>query len=254
MERRDENGFSLATIRLGGWALVVGALAFIGAFAYLAVRFNYPDVLDGRAVEVLPALLATGSAGRAAWAFYALLPIVWIPAGIGSFHALRHTGEGRMRLAMHFATLATISMMLGLMRWPSIHWELAKAYASAGADQAVLLDGVFLGLNRYLGNFIGEFLGELSMSLFFLFASVAMLRRTSSYPRWVGYLGVVTAVAGLIGMFRNVTELVAWVAEINNYLLPFWMIVFGVSMIRTPRSNSTQQLPRPGFGPAAELP
>ena len=34
--------------------------------------------------------------------------------------------------------------------------------------------------------------------------------------------------AGFVRMFRNVTAVVAPVAAINNYLLPLWMIVFGV--------------------------
>ena len=201
----------------------------MAVFAYLAAQFNYPDVLDGRAADVLPALLATGATGRAVWAVYAFLPLLFIPAGIGAFHALRRAGDGSMRLATHFATLSAISMMLGLMRWPSIHWELARVYSSASADQRTVIDALFLGLNRYLGNYIGEFLGELSINVFFLLSALAMLRLGS---RWVAYLGIVAAVAGLIGMFRNVSDGVAWIAEINNYLLPLWMIVFGVRLMR----------------------
>lgn len=62
------------SIRFGGAALIVGALGFMGVFAYLASQFGYPEVLDGEASEVLPALLATGPAGRAAWALYGFLP------------------------------------------------------------------------------------------------------------------------------------------------------------------------------------
>ncbi len=207
----------------------------MAVFAYLAARFNYPDVLDGQAGDVLPALLATGAVGRAVWAIYAFLPLLFIPAGIGAFHALRSSNEGSMRMATHFATLAAISMMLGLMRWPSIHWELARAYAPASIDQRTVIDAVFLGLNRYLGNYIGEFLGELSLNVFFLLSALAMLRLAGR--RWIAYLGIVAAVAGLIGMFRNVSDGVAWIAEINNYLLPLWMIVFGVALVREPRAQ-----------------
>ena len=98
-----------------------------------------------------------------------------------------------MRVATHFATLAAISMMLGLMRWPSVHWELAKAYVTAAPDQRLTLDAIFLGLNRYLGNYIGEFIGELCVSIFFLISGAAMLRAGSRFPRWQGYLGIVTA-------------------------------------------------------------
>ncbi|HYK01696.1 MAG TPA: DUF4386 family protein [Thermoanaerobaculia bacterium] len=218
-------------VRIGGLSLIFGAVAFMGVFAWLAARFNYPEVLDGRAADVLPALLATGDTGRAVWALYALLPLCWIPASVGAFHALRARSEGAMRAAMYFAVVSSIAMILGLVRWPSFHWELARTWA---ADPAVrpALDAVFNAANVYLGNYIGEFLGELCFSLFFLLSAAAMLAEDSGFPRWMGWLGVATGAAGLIGMFRNVTGAVNVVAEVNNYLLPLWMIVFGVGLLR----------------------
>jgi uncharacterized protein DUF4386 len=225
------------TIRAGGIALVAGAVAFVGVFAFLAARFDYPAVLDGSASDVLPELLNTGPSGRAAWALYGFLPLVWIPAGVGAFQALRPNREGSMRMAMLFAWLATMSMMLGLLRWPSVHWALAEVYATVEAPDRALIGALFTGLNSYLGNYIGEFLGELSVSLFFLLSSLAMLTPGGRFPRWMGYVGVVTAIAGLIGMFRNVTSVVDPVAAVNNYLLPVWMVAFGVGLLRYDRAG-----------------
>lgn len=220
-----------AVVRVGGFSLILAAIAFMGVFSYLAAKFNYPEVLDGRAADVLPALLATGDTGRAVWAIYALLPLFWIPASVGAFHALRSRSEGAMRAGMLFAVVSSLAMTLGLMRWPSFQWELARAWA-ADASVRPALDAVFNAANAYLGNSIGEFLGELCFSLFFLLTASAMLERESGFPRWVGWLGMVTGAAGLIGMFRNVSTAVTPVAEVNNYLLPLWMIVFGVSLLR----------------------
>ena len=114
------------TIRAGGWALIVGALSFVAVFAFLAARFDYPALLDGPAEVVLPKLLATGTAGRLAWALYGLLPLIWIPAGVGAYYALRRTHPGAMLLGLQAAVLAALSMMLGLMRWPSMQWRLAE--------------------------------------------------------------------------------------------------------------------------------
>jgi hypothetical protein len=219
-------------VRAGGVTLVVGALAFVSVFAYLAARFDYPEVLNGAASDVLPRLLATGREGRLVWAVYGMLPLIWIPAGVGAFHALRHTGEGAMRTAMLFATLSTMTMMLGLLRWPSLHWELAQAFAIGGSSEQAVISAAFAAFNSYLGNYIGEFLGELSISVFFLLSARAMLDARSGFPRWLAYLGLLTAVAGLVGMFRNVTDAVGPVADINNYLLPVWMIAFGVGLLR----------------------
>lgn len=226
---------SRTLIRLGGLSLVLGALAFMTVFSYLAARFHYPEVLDGPAATVLPALLSMGDAGRTAWAIYALLPLIWLPAGVGAMEALGPVRPGAMRLALVFAALAALTMMLGLMRWPTLHWHLAQVQASADPAQQALIAGLFDGLNTYLGNCLGEFVGELSFSLFFLLSALTWLQSGAAW-RWVGWLGVATGIAGLVGMFRNLSTLVVPVAEVNNYLLPLFMIVFGVALMRWPRA------------------
>jgi hypothetical protein len=227
------------TILAGGVALVGGALSFLGVFSYLAARFHYPEVLDGRAGDVLPALLATGTEGRVAWAIYGVLPLVFIPAGIGAFEALRERFAGPMRVGVLFAFLAAVCMVLGLMRWPSMHWEVARAWETGGVDERLVLAALFDGLNAYLGNFVGEFLGELSFSVFFLLSGIGLLRHHTA-PRWIGWWGITTALLGLIGLWRNVTHAVQLVADANNYLLPAWMIGFGVWLIMTSRRESRE--------------
>lgn len=222
---------SLITVRVGGLALIFGAIAFVAVFSFLAARFDYPAILDGAADDVLPRLLATGTPGRTAWALYAFLPLVWLPAGVGAYYALRRSHPGAMLLALQFAVLAAISMMLGLMRWPSVHWHLAQLHAAASPEQRQVIATIFDGLNSYLGNYIGEFLGELSFSLFFLLSSWALLRSRSA-PAWVAAAGLAVAAAGLAGMLRNVTDVVAPVAAANNYLLPGWMVVLGLVLLR----------------------
>jgi len=222
-------GDSHVAARAGGWSLIVAALGFIGVFGYLAARFDYPDVLDGGAADVLPRLLALGAAGRAVWAVYAFIPLLLIPAGIGAYAALRDVAPHAMRAALMFAVIAAVSMLLGLARWPSVHWELARAYPSTSPDARAALDAVFLGLNVYLGNYVGEFLGELSLNAFFLLSAFAFLR---AGRRWVGYAGLAVGVIGLLAGFRNVTPVVAPIADVNNYLLPLWLIVFGAVLAR----------------------
>jgi len=222
-----------AVIRFGGFCLAGGAVAFLGVFAYLAARFNYPDVLDGPAATVLPNLLATGQQGRLVWALYALLPLIWIPAGVAAYEALAPVRRAPMRLALVFAVVAALAMMLGLMRWPSVHWHLALAFEHAAPPEQAVLAAVFDGLNTYLGNYIGEFLGELSFSVFFLLTSIAWLQEPRGH-KWLGWFGVGTATLGLVGMFRNVTSAVAPIAALNNYLLPAFMIILGVALVRWP--------------------
>lgn len=187
----------------GGLSFIIGALAFVAVFSWLAAKFDYPKILDGEAAEVLPRLRGGGATMRAVW------PDV--------------TGAGVCvgRLARHVP---------GVMRWPSIHWVLADAYEKAGPDARPAIGATFTGLNVYLGNYIGEFLGELCLGAFFLLSALAM-RAEPGYPAWLGICGAVFAVLLVAGAFRNVTWRVQWLADINNYLLPLWMIALGVALV-----------------------
>jgi hypothetical protein len=223
------------SIRLGGWSLIVGAAAFVGVFTYLAASFDYPAILDGPAATVLPRLRATGATGRMVWALYAFLPLLWIPAGVGAYRALRGSHPGFMLLGLQCTVVGALSMMLGLMRWPTIHWRLAEELATADSSRQAVLTAMFDGLNSYLGNFIGEALGELSVNAFF-FLSAWALWQSQAVPRWLASFGLVTAVVGLIGLWRNVTPPVGPVAGLDNYLLPLWIVAFGVILLRLGRT------------------
>jgi hypothetical protein len=141
-----------------------------------------------------------------------------------------------MRLGMLMATVAAVTMMLGLLRWPSIQWDLALAFHLASDEGRIVLTAVFDGLNRYLGNYLGEFVGELSLNAFFVLSGRAMLK-TDTVPRWMGWLGIASGILGWLAMWRNVTDVVGLAAELNNIVLPLWMIVFGIGLIRVTRSE-----------------
>ena len=99
------------TILAGGIALVGGAVAFLGVFSYLAARFQYPEVLDGARRTCSPRSWRPGRP-RAAWSLYSVLPLVFIPAGVAAFEALRERAAGPMRVGMLFRLVAAVSMML----------------------------------------------------------------------------------------------------------------------------------------------
>jgi hypothetical protein len=213
----------------GSLCFIVGALAFVLVFSFLAANFDYPNILDGSAAEVLPRLSAGGSTMRAVWAIYALLPLLLLPGAVAA-HLACPASRGRMTLALVVASIGALAMCLGLMRWPSVHWALASTYAQSGAETKNSLGAVFTGLNLYLGNYIGEFLGEACLSAFFLLVGLSMLDE-ARFPRWLAWCGVAFALLFLVGAFRNIVAAVQIVADLNNILLPLWMLVLGVSLI-----------------------
>lgn len=166
---------------------------------------------------------------RAIWALYAFLPLLLVPGAVGAFFACP-SSRGRMTLALVAASLGSLAMCLGLMRWPSIHWVLAEAYAQPGVEAQRSIAAVFLGLNVYLGNYIGEFLGEMCLAFFFFFSGLS-LAKERQFPKWLGWCGVGLSFLFVVGALRNVTPAVQRIADVNNALLPLWMVVLGVSLI-----------------------
>lgn len=202
--------------------------------------------VDAPAAEVLPDLLALGTGGRAVWALYGMLPLLLIPAAVGTEALLGPGAPARLRGATAAAGLAALCMLLGLLRWPTLQWSLAAAWSEAASpDVRVVIARLFDGLNLYLGNYIGEFLGELFINGFFLLAADAT-RGDPRFPRWTAAAGVAAATMGFLAMWRNVTPAVSWIAELENAVLPLWMIVFGVLLVRAAGRERPEEGTPPG--------
>jgi hypothetical protein len=50
--------------------------------------------------------------------------------------------------------------------------------------------------------------------------------------RWAGYAGVAVGAVGILAAFRNATPSVGPIADINNYILPLWLVALGIVLVR----------------------
>jgi hypothetical protein len=216
--------------RIAGLVLIVTSLGFVGVFAFLAANFGYPAVLDGAAAEVLPAFVAGGPRLRWVWAVYAALPTGVALAATLAYPLLRSSGETRARLGLVAALISASAMTAGLMRWPTLHYVLGQRFAVAGAEEQRLLSALFDAANLYLGNVAGEFIGELTLCVWFATTSLA-IAGSGRRGRWLRHVGLFTTLSLTLGAFRNVTSVVAPVAELNNSLLPLWLIALGAALL-----------------------
>jgi hypothetical protein len=222
-------------VTLGGWSLIAATILFAAVFSYLAAAFNYPDVLDGAAADVLPQLLALGVPGRAVWIIYGLIPLLLIPTGRGVDAAVRSVAPQLGRAVRWLAALSAAAMMTGLLRWPTLHWSLAESWVTASPESRTAMASTFATANLYLGNVIGEFLGELFLNAFFLVAAVSLAKAA---PRqWLAVVGIAAAVLGWLAMLRNLTPLVSTIAEVNNVVLPLWMLTLGIALLTMPKRS-----------------
>jgi Domain of unknown function (DUF4386) len=215
--------------RVGAMALIFGATGFIGVFLYLHSAFGYPDVLGQGAAEVLPRLAAGGSKLRTAWLLYSALPLTLLIAGIASMPLLEDGGgRGLARLGAAAASLAAIAMMLGLVRWPSIHDVLASRWATASAEQRETYAAIFDAANRYLGNLLGELLGELALAGWFACVGVALRR---SERRLGGTFVLAAAAIVAVSALRQLTTAVAPIAALGPVVLPVGLLAIAGFML-----------------------
>jgi hypothetical protein len=217
----------------GGASLIAATILFALVFSYLAATFDYPDVLDRQAGEVLPALLALGTTGRAIWVSYGLMPLLLLPTALGVNDAVKLTTPRLGRAAVWLAALSAVAMMTGLLRWSTLQWNLAESWATASPESRSAMASTFATANFYLGNVIGEFLGELFLNAFFLVAAVSLAKAASR--QWLAVAGIGAAALGWAAMLRNITPRVSAVAEVNNVVLPLWMLTLGIALLTTRR-------------------
>src|SRR4051795_11301232 len=125
--------------------ILAAVLANVG-FTALGSIFNYPDVLDEPAGNVLADFRAHESAVSAWFSVLALSAALLAPIAIG---VGRLSAERAMRVAVRVGIAAAVVQVVGLLRWPI----LVPGYASEGDTASFRTAGDILGTG------IGETLG-----------------------------------------------------------------------------------------------
>src|SRR3954471_8081833 len=125
---------SVATV--AGLLLVAVPLAFNAAFALLAARFDYPDVLRRPTSEVLAKFRAGGTALVLTWWAFALTAVLMVPLVILLGRAIDDADPTLLAVATATGVLAALVQVLGLIRWPFLVPYLARADADPAASPA----------------------------------------------------------------------------------------------------------------------
>ncbi len=175
-----------------GLLLIAVPLAFNAAFALLAARFDYPDVLRRPTAEVLERFRAGGSALVLTWWAFALTAVAMVPLVVLLAQAIGDADPALLAVATVTGILAALVQFLGLVRWPFLVPYLARADAQADASPArrEAIDVVFQAANRYLGVAVGEHLGYALTGAWTLLAGIA-LTQSSVVPSIIGVAGIV---------------------------------------------------------------
>jgi hypothetical protein len=218
------------TSRRTALLLILAAVLANVAFAALGSIFEYPDVLDHPARDVLASFREHEGAVSAWFTVLALASALLAPIAIGVGRLA--PDDPRMRVAVRVGILAAVVQVIGLLRWPI----LVPGYAADGNASA------FRTASDVLGTAIGETAGYALTATWALLV-VATLGRAFA-GRWFVALGDASAVLVAVGVLSPLDLPVVDEANFAGYVLySVWLIAFGVVLLvrerRAARATAT---------------
>jgi Domain of unknown function (DUF4386) len=211
--------------RLTASLLILAAVLANVGFTALGSMFNYPDVLDEPAGQVLAAFREDQSAVSAWFGVLALAAALMAPIAVGVGQLSSHRA---MRIALPVGIAAAVVQVIGLLRWPI----LVPGYAADRNTDA------FSTASDILGTAIGESVGYLLTATWTVLVIVALGRRYAG--RWFQALGGVSAALVLAGVLSPLGLPVIDSANFIGYVLwSVWLIAFAVVILVHERRRSS---------------
>jgi hypothetical protein len=219
--------------------LIAVPLGFNAAFALLAARFDYPEILRRPTDEVLARFRQGGSGLVFVWWAFALSAVLFAPLVVLLSNSLDGADGPLLAVATTIGVLAAAVQFLGLIRWPFLVPYLARIAADpdTSAARRETVDVVFQSFNRYLGVAVGEHLGYGLTGAWSVLSGIAVTQ-SSAAPSWLGLIGVIAGGALLLCSleFVGAYEPAGWtiagkLTPIAYVVWSLWLIALGIALL-----------------------
>jgi hypothetical protein len=218
--------------------ILAAVLANVG-FTALGTIFNYPDVLDEPAGEVLATFHAKQGAVSAWFSVLALSATLFAPIAIGVGRLSR---ERAMRIAVPVGVAAAVVQVVGLLRWPILVPGYASDAVSGNPAVAAAARDSFTTASDILGTAIGETVGYLLTATWTVLVIVALGRRYAG--RWFVVLGAGSAALVVVGVLSPLGLPVIDTANFFGYVLwSIWLIAFAITILVHERRGAASRAP-----------
>jgi hypothetical protein len=227
--------------RLTAALLIAVPVLFNVCFVLLGAAFDYPDILRQPAETILRRFDEGGTSLVALWYAFALTPALFLPAALLLRRAFR-SDSPLLDLATPLAIAASLTQLLGLVRWPFLVPSLARTYLDPASNEATRAAAIaiFEAFHRYAGVAVGEHLGYLFTAAWTLVIAGAM-RSTPGFRRWLSWVGIVAALGILVGLLEPAGVDIAGTVNALAYVLwSLWLIGTGVALLRTNSPTTVQ--------------
>lgn len=219
-----------------GFALVLFAVAMNAPFAWLAVNFDYPQVLRRGPAEVLGLVRAGGAPLVAAWYAYALVALAFAPLALSV--VARTCSEPLRASARAAGVLAAVAQAIGLLRWVFVVPVLARIEGDAGLSAAER-DAArvsFEALHQLFGVALGEHLGQVCTAAWVALISAGLAGRGLRVLAGLGWAVSVCLCVGLVEGFATVLAFdpgaLAHATPLGFLAFSAWLAALGVSFAR----------------------
>jgi hypothetical protein len=223
---------SLYTI--SGWLLIAESLLIFVPLTVLGSAINWPKSLNDPADKILPLLVENASAVRFGYLVYLGYSILFWAIASLTIRVLNgeESDSVWLRIANGFGIASAVARCLGIIRWLVAMPALAKLYTdptiSTGTRESIAV--VYRALNDYAGS-IGEVLGvSLFAGLWLTIVSVRILQ-TRILPRWLGFLGLVSATLLGVQLARLFSVDLGAFISVSVSVLQLWFLAMGIVLV-----------------------
>lgn len=207
--------------------LILAAVLTNVAFTVLGSVFDYPDVLQRPAGEILAAFRADQGVIVGWFTVLALSAGLFVPIAIG---VGRLSPSAAMRAAVPVGIAAGAVQVIGLARWPL----LVPGFAANGATDS------FETAHRLLGTLVGETFGYALTAAWTVLVLVAVGATVAG--RWFTVLGGLSAVLIAAGVVTPLGVPGVDLANFLGYVLwSVWLVAFAAVLLRTGAAGSVHR-------------
>jgi Domain of unknown function (DUF4386) len=223
---------SLYTI--AGWLLVAESLLIFVPLTILGSAINWPKSLSDPAAKILPLLVENASAVRFGYLVYLVYSILFWAIASLTIQVLSDDESDLiwLHVANGFGIASAVARCLGIVRWLVAMPALATLYTdptiSTGTRESIAV--VYRALNDYAGS-VGEVLGvSLFAGLWLAIVSLRILQ-TRILPRWLGFLGLVSATLLGVQLARLFGVDLGAFISVSVSVLQLWFLAMGIVLV-----------------------
>lgn len=203
-------------------AVVLANVAFIG----LGSVFNYPDILQEEAGQILAEFRADQGSIITLFVLLALSAALLAPIAI----LLGRLADNELgRWSVRVGVAAAIVQVIGLLRWPLIVPFLADREDT----------DAFETIHTVLGEVIGETFGYLLTAAWTVLIIYALGQRLAG--RWFSYVGLLAAALIALGVLVPLDVPGTDLANFVGYILwSVWLLAFAILIWRQPHEKTPE--------------